>query len=177
MEKYHIETLIKAEDVEAKVREIAKKISDDYRGEPVHLIGTLKGSVIFLGHLLSLIDSDKLTTDYVSASSYGSGTDSSGNVRILKDLDAPIEGKNVIIVEDLVDTGNTMKYLLGMFKARNPKSIKVCALLDKPARRIEKDIKCDYVGFTIDDIFVVGYGMDFAEYHRNLPYVGKVVFD
>lgn len=177
MEKYHIEKLIDEEEVMSRVRELAKEITNDYKGKPVHIIGTLKGSIIFMGHLLALIDNDQLTTDFICASSYGSGMNSSGNIRILKDLDGPIEDKDVIIVEDIVDTGNTMKCLIDMFKVKKPHSIKICTLLDKPSRRIAKEVKCDYVGFTIDDIFVAGFGMDYAELHRNLPYVGKVVFD
>lgn len=176
MSKFHYEKLIDEKTIDDKIREIAKKISEDYKGEPVHLIGTLKGSVIFLGRLLSLIESEKLTIDFIAASSYGGGINSSGSIRILKDLDVPIEGRNVIIVEDIVDTGTTMKYLTDMFKTRKPKSIKICTLLDKPSRRIE-DIKADYVGFEIEDVFVLGYGLDYDELYRNLPYIGKVIFD
>lgn len=173
---YHIETMIEERDVRDKIIELADKISKDYKDQEVMLVGTLKGSVIFMGYLLSQIDNPYLTIDFIKASSYGDATSSSGNVKILKDLDESIEGKNVVIVEDIVDTGHTISYLYKLLKDRKPKSLKICTLLDKPSRRVT-EVKPDYVGFTIDDYFVVGFGLDYAEYHRNLPYIGKVVFD
>lgn len=177
MENYHIEKLISEQEINEKVVSLAKQITKDYNSEEVVLVGTLKGSIIFLGNIMPLIDNDNLIVDFISASSYGSGTMSSGDVHILKDLDNSIEGKNVLIIEDLIDTGNTISYIYNMLKARKPKTIKLCSLLDKPSRRIHKELKIDYLGFTIEDYFVVGYGMDFAERYRNLPYIGKVIFD
>ncbi len=165
------EKLISEEEINKKVKEMGEQISKDY-GEERELIvvGILKGAIIFLSDLVRKI-SLPITLDFMAVSSYGSATQSSGAVRILKDLEVDIENKHVLIVEDIVDTGLTLKYLLENLKARNPKSVKTCILLDKPSRRTV-DVKVDYNGFSIPDRFVVGYGLDYAENYRNLPYIG-----
>ena len=146
------------------------EISDDYRGSDLLLVGVLKGAVFFIADLMRSIDIP-CEVDFMAISSYGSATDSSGVVRILKDLDLSIEGRNVLVVEDIVDSGLTLSYLVRTLKARSPASVEVCALLTKPARR-RIDVPCRYVGFEIPPRFVIGYGLDFAERYRNLPYVG-----
>lgn len=172
---YHIEKLIDEKEVVEGIKRVADKINNDYAGKKLRLVCILKGGVFFLTELSKYIKED-MSIDFMSVSSYGSGTVSSGVVKIIKDLDESIEGENVIVVEDIVDTGNTLSYLLDMLKDRHPESIKLCTLLDKPSRRI-KDVKVDYVAFTIPDKFVVGYGLDYDQYYRNLPYVGVVEFD
>lgn len=154
----------------ARVTELAEEISRDYPEGDKIFIGVLKGSVMFVADLMRAMKTH-VTMDFMSVSSYGAQTNSSGVVRILKDLDFDIEGKDVFIIEDIIDTGNTLKYLYEYLKARNPKLIKICCLLDKPERRVAA-IKADYIGFTIPDAFVVGYGLDFDEKFRNLPYIG-----
>lgn len=162
--------LINEEQIEQKVSEIAKKISSDYAGKNLVLIGILKGSVIFMSDLMKKIDIP-CKMDFMSVSSYGNSTKSSGVVRIIKDLDFQIEGKDLLIVEDIVDSGITLKYLMGYLNAKKPASINIACFLSKPERReVEIDVK--YLGFEIPDYFVVGYGLDFAENYRNLPYVG-----
>jgi hypoxanthine phosphoribosyltransferase len=151
------------------VRELAQEISRDYDGRDLLLIGVLKGAVFFLSDLMRHLDVD-CEVDFMAVSSYGSSTDSSGIVRILKDLDAPIEGRNVLIVEDIVDSGLTLSYLFRMLRGRNPSTLEVCALLTKPERR-EVDLPIRYVGFEIPNRFAIGYGLDHAERFRNLPYV------
>ncbi len=172
---YHIEKLIDEKEVVEGIKRVADKINNDYAGKKLRLVCILKGGVFFLTELSKYIKED-MSIDFMSVSSYGSGTVSSGVVKIIKDLDESIEGENVIVVEDIVDTGNTLSYLLDMLKDRHPESIKLCTLLDKPSRRT-KDVKVDYVAFTIPDKFVVGYGLDYDQYYRNLPYVGVVEFD
>ena len=172
---YHIENLIDEKEVVEGIKRVADKINNDYAGKKLRLVCILKGGVFFLTELSKYIKED-MSIDFMSVSSYGSGTVSSGVVKIIKDLDESIEGENVIVVEDIVDTGNTLSYLLDMLKDRHPESIKLCTLLDKPSRRT-KDVKVDYVAFTIPDKFVVGYGLDYDQYYRNLPYVGVVEFD
>lgn len=172
---YHIEKLIDEKEVVEGIKRVADKINNDYAGKKLRLVCILKGGVFFLTELSKYIKED-MSIDFMSVSSYGSGTVSSGVVKIIKDLDESIEGENVIVVEDIVDTGNTLSYLLAMLKDRHPESIKLCTLLDKPSRRT-KDVKVDYVAFTIPDKFVVGYGLDYDQYYRNLPYVGVVEFD
>lgn len=172
---YHIEKLIDEKEVVEGIKRVADKINNDYAGKKLRLVCILKGGVFFLTELSKYIKED-MSIDFMSVSSYGSGTVSSGVVKIIKDLDESIEGENVIVVEDIVDTGNTLSYLLDMLKDRHPESIKLCTLLDKPSRRT-KDVKVDYVAFTIPDKFVVGYGLDYNQYYRNLPYVGVVEFD
>ena len=166
------EILITEEEIKKRVKELGKEISMDYSGKDVVLVGVLKGSVVFTADLIRSMDID-VTMDFIAVSSYGASTESSGVVRLLKDLDFDIEGKDVIIVEDIIDTGTTLKYLREYLMARKPNSLKICCLLDKPERR-KVDIQADYVGFKIPDYFVVGYGIDYAEMFRCLPYVGIV---
>ncbi len=161
--------LITQEQIQDKVKELAAAISKDYRDKDLVVIGVLKGAVIFLGDLVKNIRVP-LTLDFIAVSSYGDTTETSGVVRILKDLDENVEGKDVLIVEDIIDTGLTLSYLIGNLKSRKTSSVKVCALLDKPYRR-KTDVKVDYKGFEIEDEFVVGYGLDFAQRFRNLPEV------
>ena len=163
------EILVQPDDLEHRVSELAAQISSDYAGKDVLLIGVLKGAVFFLADLMRKIDVD-CEVDFMAVSSYGSSTDSSGVVRILKDLDASIEGRHVLIVEDIVDSGLTLSYLFRMLGGRSPASLEVCALLTKPDRR-EVDMPIRYVGFEIPNKFAIGYGLDHAERYRNLPYV------
>ncbi len=166
------EVLISKEQLAAKVAELGAQISKDYEGEELFLIGILKGSVPFMADLMRAITLD-VEMDFMSVSSYGSGTKSSGVVRILKDLDSDIAGKNVLIVEDIIDSGLTLAYLKEYLAKRNPKSIKIVTMLSKPARR-KADIEADYTGFTIDDKFIVGYGLDIDQKYRNLPYISWI---
>jgi hypoxanthine phosphoribosyltransferase len=161
--------LVQPDELEHRVRELAAEISRDYAGGDLLLIGVLKGAVFFLSDLMRHLEVD-CEVDFMAVSSYGSSTDSSGIVRILKDLDAPIEGRDVLIVEDIVDSGLTLSYLFRMLRARNPKTLEVCALLTKPERS-EVDLPIRYVGFEIPNRFAIGYGLDHAERFRNLPYV------
>ncbi len=170
-----ISVLYSEEEVCARIREMGEQISKDYAGKTVHLIGILKGATFFICELAKRI-TVPVTLDFMSVSSYGDATESSGIVKINKDLDEPLDGRDVIVVEDIVDTGNTLSYLLDNIKKRGSKSVKLCALLDKPERRI-KDVKVDYTGFEIPDAFVVGYGLDYAQKYRNLPYIGIVEVD
>ena len=161
--------LVQPDELAHRVRELAGEISRDYEGRDLLLIGVLKGAVFFLSDLMRHLEVD-CEVDFMAVSSYWSSTDSSGIVRILKDLDAPIEGKDVLIVEDIVDSGLTLSYLFKMLRARNPASLEVCALLTKPERR-EIELPIRYVGFEIPNRFAIGYGLDHAERYRNLPYV------
>jgi len=163
------EILIPSDKLQARVAELGAEISRDYQGRDLLLLAVLKGSVIFLSDLMRHIAVPHVI-DFMATSSYGAGTESSGAVRILKDLDAPIEGRNVLIVEDIIDTGRTLDYLMRILRARRPASLRVCTLLNKAARR-EVEVPVDYVGFDIPNKFVVGYGLDFAELYRNLPYI------
>ena len=165
------EVLVTAEDLQRRVLELGERISRDYRHQssPLLLVGVLKGAVFFLSDLMRYIDIP-VEVDFMAVASYGSATDSSGVVRILKDLDAAIEGRDVLIVEDIVDSGLTLQYLLRNLGSRNPRTLEVCALLTKPERR-KVDLPTRYVGFEIPDRFVVGYGLDYAERYRNLSYV------
>ena len=163
------EVLISREQLADKVAELGAKISEDYKGEELFLIGILKGSVPFMADLMRAITLD-VEMDFMSVSSYGSGTKTSGVVRILKDLDSDIAGKNVLIVEDIIDSGLTLAYLKEYLAKRNPKSIKIVTMLSKPARR-KADIEADYTGFVVDDKFIVGYGLDIDQKYRNLPYL------
>ena len=165
------EVLLSEEQIRAKVAELGQQITADYAGSEVTLVSVLKGSLPFMADLMRRI-SLPLRIDLMEVSSYGgASTESSGLVRILKDLSAPIDGRDVLLVEDIIDTGLTLNYLLRYLKGKNPRSIKVCSLLDKPARRLV-EIPIDYVGFEIPDAFVVGYGLDFGEVYRNLRFVG-----
>ncbi len=166
------DVLINEEEISKKVYELAKTIEKEYKGEEVIFVGILKGACVFISDIIRKIDLD-IRLDFMAVSSYGMSTQSSGVVKILKDLDSDIEGKNVIIVEDIIDTGLTLSYLRENLKARNPKSLKICTLLDKPERR-KCDIPVDYAGFKIPDKFIVGYGIDCGEQFRNLPYIGIV---
>ena len=167
-----IRVLLDEETVEKRICEVAAQISEEYKGKEIHMICVLKGGVFFMCELAKRI-SVPVSLDFMCVSSYGDATTSSGVVRIAKDLDESIEGKDVLIVEDIIDSGRTLYYLIDVLKKRNPKSIQLCTLLDKPERR-ERDVKVDYVGFEIPDEFVVGYGLDYAQKYRNLPYIGVV---
>jgi hypoxanthine phosphoribosyltransferase len=166
------ETLVSAEDLEHRVRELAAEISRDYAGKDLVLVGVLKGAVFFLSDLMRHLDVP-VEVDFMAVASYGSATKSSGVVRILKDLDAAIEGRDVLIVEDIVDSGLTLQYLLRNLAGRNPRSLEVCALLIKPERQ-KVDLPTRYVGFEIPNRFAIGYGLDHAERYRNLPYVAAL---
>ena len=166
------EILVQPDDLAHRVRELAEEISADYAGKDVLLIGVLKGAVFFLADLMRQLEVE-CEVDFMAVSSYGSSTDSSGVVRILKDLDASIEGRHVLIVEDIVDSGLTLSYLFRMLGARSPASLEVCALLTKPERRTV-DLTARYIGFEIPDKFAIGYGLDHAERFRNLPYVAAL---
>lgn len=171
--KEKIRVLISEEDVNKKINEVAARISKDYEGREVHLICILKGGVFFTCELAKRL-TIPVSLDFMSVSSYGAGTKSSGVVKIIKDLDEPLEGKHVIIVEDIIDSGRTLSYLLEILEKRGPKDIRLCTLLDKPERRVKKQVKVDYTCFTIPDEFVVGYGLDYDQKYRNLPYIGVV---
>ncbi|WP_092924053.1 hypoxanthine phosphoribosyltransferase [Romboutsia hominis] len=166
------EVLLTEEQIAKKVEEIAKQIEKDFKGEELLVVGILKGASVFVSDLIRKIDLD-VNIDFMSVSSYGKSTESSGVVKILKDLDVNIEGKNVLVVEDIIDSGLTLSKLVDVLETRNPKTLKLCTLLDKPERR-KANIPVDYVGFTIEDNFIVGYGIDWAEKYRNLPYIGIV---
>jgi hypoxanthine phosphoribosyltransferase len=163
------EALVSQADLERRVRELGVEISRDYQGKELFLVGVLKGAVFFLSDLMRALEVP-CEVDFMAVASYGSSTDSSGVVRILKDLDATIEGKDVLIVEDIIDSGLTLSYLLRTLRAREPRSLEVCALLTKPERR-EVDLPIRYTGFEIPNKFVIGYGLDHRERYRNLPYV------
>lgn len=168
--KEEVSVLIPEEKVEERIQQLADEISRDYAGKTVHMIGILKGSVFFVCELAKCI-TVPVTMDFMSVSSYGSGTKSTGVVKLIKDLDEPIAERDVLVVEDIIDSGNTLSYLLKNLSDRNPASIRLCTLLDKPERR-EKDVFVDYQGFQIPDEFVIGYGLDYDQRYRNLPYIG-----
>lgn len=167
-----IKVLVPEEQVNQRIEELGRKISEDYAGRHVHLIYVLKGGVFFMCELAKRI-TVPVSMDFMSVSSYGSGTESSGVVKIVKDLDEPLQDKDVIIVEDIIDSGRTLYHLMKILGERGPKSMHICTLLDKPERRV-KDVHVDYVGFNIPDEFVVGYGLDYDQRYRNLPYIGVV---
>ncbi len=173
--KENISVLIDNETIEKRIKELGEQISRDYEGEDIHLVGILKGSVIFMSQLAKCI-TVPVTFDFMSVSSYGNETESSGVVKIAKDLDEVIKDKNVLVVEDIVDTGRTLSYLLELLKQREPADVKLCTLLDKPDRRVA-DVHVDYTGFEIPDKFIVGYGLDYAQKYRNLPYIGIIEFE
>ena len=170
-----IRVLLTEEEVDKRINEVAEQINKDYAGKSVHLICILKGGVFFTCELAKRLNMP-VSMDFMSVSSYGAGTVSSGVVRIIKDLDEPLEGKNVLIVEDIIDSGRTLSHLKKLLGQRNPASLKICTLLDKPERRVV-DVDVEYVGFQIEDKFVVGYGLDYDQQYRNLPYIGVVEFD
>jgi hypoxanthine phosphoribosyltransferase len=167
-----IVTMLSTETIAARVKELGAQITRDYAGRSLVLVGVLKGSFIFAADLARQIDLP-LRIDFLGVRSYGEGTESTGVVQIVNDLSKPIEGEDVILVEDIVDTGLTVAHLMDLFRTRRPASVKVCSLLHKPARA-RVSVNIDYLGFTIEDKFVVGYGLDFAEKYRNLPYVGVI---
>jgi hypoxanthine phosphoribosyltransferase len=163
--------MLTAAQIQARIAALAREISADYPPrEDIHLVAILKGAFLFLGDLIRAIDRD-VTVDFMAVSSYGKGTRSSGEVKMVKDLDSGLEGRHVIIVEDIVDTGLTLSYLQEILRARSPRSLRTACLLSKPSRR-KVQVKVEYVGFTIEDRFVVGYGLDYGEKYRNLPYIG-----
>ena len=165
-----IKVLISEEEVDARIRELGEKISKEYEGKQIHLICVLKGGVFFMCELAKRI-TVPVSMDFMCVGSYGDGTKSSGVVRLAKDLDESIENKEVLIVEDIIDSGNTLYYLMDVLRQRKPASLRLCTLLDKPDRRV-KDVHVDWTGFEIPDEFVVGYGLDYAQKYRNLPYIG-----
>lgn len=174
--KEHIRVLLDEQTVDARVRELGEQISRDYAGRSVHLICVLKGGVFFMCDLAKRI-TVPVSMDFMSVQSYGSGTTSSGVVKFVKDLDEPLEGKDVIIVEDIIDTGRTLSYLLEVLSQRNPASMEICTLLDKPERRVVDNVDVKYAGFNIPNEFVVGYGLDYDQKYRDLPYIGVVSFE
>ena len=165
-----IRVLLTEEEVDKRINEVAEHINKDYAGKNIHLICILKGGVFFTCELAKRLNMP-VTMDFMSVSSYGAGTVSSGVVRIIKDLDEPLEGKNVLIVEDIIDSGSTLKMICEMFRERKPASVKICTLLDKPTGR-KVELKPDYTCFTVPPAFVVGFGLDYEDYYRNLPFVG-----
>lgn len=167
-----IKVLITEEEVDVRIRELGEKISKEYEGKQIHLICVLKGGVFFMCELAKRI-TVPVSMDFMCVGSYGDGTKSSGVVRLAKDLDESIENKEVLIVEDIIDSGNTLYYLMDVLRQRKPASLRLCTLLDKPDRRV-KDVHVDWTGFEIPDEFVVGYGLDYAQKYRNLPYIGVV---
>ena len=170
-----VEVLLSEEKINARIREIGEQISRDYTGKSVHLVCILKGGSFFMCELAKRI-TVPVSIDFMSVSSYGSSSESSGVIKIIKDLDEPLAGKHVLVIEDIVDTGKTLHYLVELLKDRGAADVKLCALLDKPDRRVV-EIGADYTGFQIPDEFVVGYGMDYDQRYRNLPYIGVVKFD
>ena len=175
MIKHHVEPFLSEEEVDKKIEEVAAQISKDYEGKSIHLICVLKGGAFFMCELAKRI-TVPVSLDFMSVSSYGRGTESSGNIKIVKDLDETLEGKDVIIVEDIVDSGRTLSRLMELLNSRKPNSLNLCTLLDKPDRRVV-DVKVQYTCFKIPDEFVVGYGLDYDQMYRNLPYIGIVKFD
>lgn len=167
-----IEIMIPEEQLMSRIEEMGKEISKDFAGKSVKLICVLKGGVFFACELAKRIDLP-VSMDFMSVSSYGNGTMSSGAVKIIKDLDEPIEGEHIIVVEDIIDSGVTLNYLLNLLRNRKPASLTLCTMLDKPERR-RVEVKVDYIGFEIPDEFVIGFGLDYAQKYRNLPYIGKV---
>ena len=161
--------LITQEQILKRAEELGKQITEDYKGEELVLVGTLRGAVPWMADIMKQIDLD-LEIDFVSASSYGSGTVSSGEVKIKKDIELEIKGKHVLIIEDIIDTGNTLRALKDYFFLKKPKSVKICTLLDKPSRR-QAEVYGDYIGFSVEDLFVIGYGLDYDQKYRNLPYI------
>lgn len=168
-----LEVIVSEEELQSKIKELGKQITEDYKDKNLLLVSVLKGSVVFMADLMRAIDL-KCRIDFMSVSSYGSGTKTSGTVKIIKDLDIDIRGYDLLIVEDILDSGMTLSYIKKILMDREPKSIKICTLLDKPERRQVEDIKADYKGFIIPDEFVVGYGLDYDEMYRNVAYIGAL---
>lgn len=175
MEKHHVNVLLSKEEVEKRIKEMGEQISKTYEGKELHLVCVLKGGAFFMCELAKHI-TVPCSLDFMSVSSYGSDTKSSGVVRIVKDLDEPINGKHVLVVEDIIDSGRSLSYLVDMLSDRGPASLKLCTLLDKPSRRVV-EVDVEYTGFEIPDEFVVGYGLDYDQKYRNLPYIGVVEFE
>ena len=169
----NIQVLISEEETDRRIKALGEQITKDYAGRQVHMICVLKGGVFFMCELAKRIGVP-VTMDFMSVSSYGGGTKSSGIVKIVKDLDQPIEGKDVLIVEDIIDSGRTLSYLMKIFRERKPASLRLCTLLDKPDRREVQNVEVDYVGFVVPDKFIVGYGLDYDQKYRNLPYIGVI---
>ena len=168
-----VKTLIDEEKLHARIKEISKQIEKEYKGKEITLICILKGSVFFTVELAKNIEGD-VKLEFIRVSSYGEGTESTGEIKMKLDLKDSIKGKDVIVIEDIIDTGRTLSYLIEYLKMKKPNSVKLCALLDKPDRRVKKEVKVDYIGFQIPDKFVVGYGLDWDEKYRNLPYIGYI---
>ena len=162
--------LVSEEEIKEAVQRIARELEKDYEGREIMFVGLLKGSIAFMADLIKEY-SKTCTIDFMAVSSYGSGTESSGRVNIVKDLSVPIDGKDIVIVEDIIDSGNTLSFIKAYFAAKNANSVRICTLLNKPSRRVV-DIDVEYIGFDIPDEFVIGYGLDYNEHYRNLPYVG-----
>ncbi|MBO4390537.1 MAG: hypoxanthine phosphoribosyltransferase [Lachnospiraceae bacterium] len=175
-ENYTINCLISEDEVNRRIRELGEQISRDYAGRDLHMICVLKGGSFFMCELAKRI-TVPVTLDFMSVSSYGAGTSSSGVVRIVKDLDESIEGRVVLVVEDIIDSGRTLSHLMKLLGERHPAEMKLCTLLDKPERRVVDDVTVDYLGFQVPDVFVVGYGLDYDQKYRNLPYIGEVIFN
>lgn len=171
LEKDIERVLVTQEELQEKIKELGAQITKDYEGEELLVIGILRGSVLFMTDLIKAINL-YMEIDFMDVSSYGEATTSSGEVKILKDLESPVEGRHLLIVEDIIDTGRTLRYLMDLLKYRNAASVKVITLLDKPSRRVIKNVEPDYTGFEVPNEFVVGYGLDFKQHYRNLPYIG-----
>ena len=171
----HVDVLLTEEEVDARIREIAEQVNKDYEGKEIHMICILKGGSFFMCELAKRI-TGPVSLDFMSVSSYGGGTESTGRIKIIKDLDEDVMGKDVLVVEDIVDSGRTLSFLLQLLRDRGAKSLRLCTLLDKPDRRVI-EVPVDYTCFQIPDEFVVGYGLDYAQKYRNLPYIGIVRFD
>ena len=174
--KERIEVLLDEQTIEKRIKTLGEQISRDYAGKSVHLICVLKGGAPFMCELAKRI-TVPVSMDFMSVSSYGSGTKSSGVVKIVKDLDEPLQGKHVLIVEDIVDSGRTLSYLMELLQSRGPASMQICTLLDKPEGRVMDSLDVTYTGFNIPDNFVVGYGLDYDQKYRNFPFIGTVIFD
>ena len=174
MNKHIKEVLISEEQIKEAVERIASQLEKDYEGKEILFVGLLKGSVAFMADLLKAYKNTACTIDFMAVSSYGSGTESTGRVNIVKDLSQPIDGKDIVIVEDIIDSGNTLSKVREILSLREPKSLAICTLLDKPSRR-EVNVPVEFIGFSIPDEFVVGYGIDYAQRYRHLPYIGKVI--
>ena len=174
--KENVQIMISEEELDQRIRALGEQISRDYAGKSVHIIGVLKGACFFMCALARYI-TVPVTLDFMSASSYGASTKSSGVVRIVKDLDEPLEGRDVLVVEDIIDSGRTLSYLMKMLADREPASLKLATLLDKPSRRVVEGVTVDYTGFSIPDAFVVGFGLDYDQRYRNLPYIGTLSFE
>lgn len=171
LEKDIVEVIVTEEELQATVKRLGQELTRDYEGKEVLVVGILRGAALFMADLIKSMDL-YLEIDFMDVSSYGAGTESSGEVRIIKDLESSVEGKHILIVEDIIDTGRTLKYLIELLNYRKAASIKICSLLDKPSRRLVSGIEVDYVGLEVPNAFVVGYGLDYNQRYRNLPYIG-----